>query len=88
MMAMFIRFSIGVTILVRMIHIGEPKMDRRPKSIYMGIRTITPFKGMFKVIDTMSKRMSKISRLRLEMTRLVVSSFRGASRFLVISKER
>jgi hypothetical protein len=41
-----------------MIHIGKPKIDRRPKIIYMGIRTITPFKGMFKVIDTMSKRMN------------------------------
>jgi effector-binding domain-containing protein len=31
--------------------IGKPKIDKRPKQIYMGIRTIAPFKGMSKVID-------------------------------------
>jgi effector-binding domain-containing protein len=31
--------------------IGKPKIDTRPKQVYMGIRTIAPFKGMSKVID-------------------------------------
>jgi len=31
--------------------IGKPKIDKRPKLIYMGIRTIAPFHGMSKVID-------------------------------------
>ena len=31
--------------------IGEPKIDTRPKQVYMGIRTIAPFKGMFKVVN-------------------------------------
>ena len=30
--------------------IGKPKIDKRPKQVYMGIRTIAPFKGMSKVI--------------------------------------
>jgi effector-binding domain-containing protein len=35
--------------------IGKPKIDTRPKQVYMGIRTIAPFKGMSKVIDRISK---------------------------------
>lgn len=31
--------------------IGKPKIDKRPKQVYMGIRTIAPFKGMSKVIS-------------------------------------
>lgn len=31
--------------------IGKPKIDTRPKQLYMGIRTIAPFKGMSKVIS-------------------------------------
>ncbi|MGC1375515.1 MAG: hypothetical protein WA821_04795 [Anaerolineales bacterium] len=38
--------------------IGKPKIDTRPEQIYMGIRTITPFKGMSKVIDTLSKELN------------------------------
>lgn len=34
-----------------MVTIGKPKIDKRPKQTYMGIRTIAPFKGMFKEID-------------------------------------
>ena len=34
-----------------MTSIGKPKIDKRPKQVYMGIRTIAPFKGMSKVID-------------------------------------
>jgi effector-binding domain-containing protein len=30
--------------------IGKPKIDKRPKLTYMGIRTIAPFKGMSKEI--------------------------------------
>jgi effector-binding domain-containing protein len=33
-----------------MTSIGKPKIDKRPKITYMGIRTIAPFKGMPKVI--------------------------------------
>ena len=38
--------------------IGKPKIDTRPKQVYMGIRTIAPFKGMPKVIDRISKDMN------------------------------
>ena len=38
--------------------IGRPKIDTRPKQIYMGIRTITPFKGMSKVIGRLSDEMN------------------------------
>lgn len=31
--------------------IGKPQIDTRSKQVYMGIRTIAPFKGMSKVID-------------------------------------
>jgi effector-binding domain-containing protein len=41
-----------------MTSIGKPKIDRRPKKVYMGIRTITPFKGMFKVVDRISKELN------------------------------
>jgi len=37
-----------------MTSIGKPKIDRRPKLTYMGIRTIAPFRGMPKVIDRIS----------------------------------
>jgi effector-binding domain-containing protein len=38
--------------------IGKPKIDTRPKLVYMGIRTIAPFKGMSKVIDKISKEIN------------------------------
>jgi len=38
--------------------IGKPKIDTRPKQVYMGIRTIAPFKGMSKVIDRISKELN------------------------------
>jgi effector-binding domain-containing protein len=38
--------------------IGEPKIDYRPEKIYMGVRTQTPFKGMFKVINKLFKEMN------------------------------
>ena len=38
--------------------IGKPKIDTRPKQTYMGIRTIAPFKGMSKVIDSISKELN------------------------------
>jgi len=31
--------------------VSKPKIDERPEEQYMGIRTQTPFKGMFTVID-------------------------------------
>jgi effector-binding domain-containing protein len=41
-----------------MTSIGKPKIDTRPKQVYMGIRTIAPFKGMSKVIDRISKELN------------------------------
>jgi effector-binding domain-containing protein len=38
--------------------IGKPKIDTRPKQVYMGIRAIAPFKGMSKVIDRISKELN------------------------------
>ncbi len=38
--------------------IGKPKIDTRPKQVYMGIRTIAPFKGMSKVIDRISNELN------------------------------
>ena len=34
-----------------MTNIGKPKIDTRPKLLYMGIRTIAPFKGMSKAVE-------------------------------------
>jgi effector-binding domain-containing protein len=39
--------------------IGAPKIDTRPEQPYMGIRTLAPFNGMFKVIDQISKEMNR-----------------------------
>ena len=38
--------------------IGKPKIDTRPNQAYMGIRTITPFKGMSKAIGRLSEEMN------------------------------
>jgi effector-binding domain-containing protein len=38
--------------------IGKPKIDGRPKKVYMGIRTIAPFKGMSKEITRISKELN------------------------------
>ena len=38
--------------------IGKPKIDTRPKLIYMGIRTIAPFKDMTKVVDRISRELN------------------------------
>jgi effector-binding domain-containing protein len=38
--------------------IGKPKIDQRPKQVYMGIRTIAPFKGMSRVIGKLSDEMN------------------------------
>jgi effector-binding domain-containing protein len=37
--------------------IGKPKIDTRPGQVYMGIRTIAPFKGMSKVVDRIRKEL-------------------------------
>jgi effector-binding domain-containing protein len=37
--------------------ISGPKIDDRPEEPYLGIRTQTPFKGMFKVIDKLFKEL-------------------------------
>jgi effector-binding domain-containing protein len=37
--------------------IGEPKIDSRPEQVYMGIRTQTTMKGMFKVVDQLRKEL-------------------------------
>jgi effector-binding domain-containing protein len=39
--------------------VRQPAVDARPEIIYMGIRTQTPFKGMFKVADKLFKEMNK-----------------------------
>ena len=41
-----------------MTSIGQPKIDKRPKQVYMGIRTIAPFKGMPKVVDRIGKELN------------------------------
>jgi len=38
--------------------IGEPKIDSRPEQAYVGIRTVTPFKGMSRVIESLSREVS------------------------------
>ena len=39
--------------------IGKPKIDKRPKQTYMGIRTIAPFKGMFKEITRIADQLNE-----------------------------
>jgi effector-binding domain-containing protein len=38
--------------------IGKPKIDRRPKQVYMGIRTIAHFKGMSQMVDRLREALS------------------------------
>ena len=38
-----------------MTSIGKPKIDAHPEQAYMGIRTVAPFSGMFKVVTKISK---------------------------------
>ena len=38
--------------------IGKPKIDKRPKIIYMGIRFIVPFKGMSKEIGRIANELN------------------------------
>lgn len=38
--------------------LGKPKIDKRPKQVYMGIRTIAPFKGMSKVISRIADELN------------------------------
>lgn len=38
--------------------IGTPKIDKRREQVYMGIRTIAPFKGMFKVVGKMADELN------------------------------
>jgi effector-binding domain-containing protein len=38
--------------------VSTPRIDERVEQPYMGIRTQTPFKGMFKVIDRLHKELS------------------------------
>ncbi len=37
--------------------ISEPKIDYREEKLYMGIRTIAPFKGMFAEVDKLIKEL-------------------------------
>jgi len=39
--------------------IGKPKIDKRPKQTYMGIRTIAPFKGMSKEITRIADQLNE-----------------------------
>ena len=38
--------------------IGKPKIAPRPRQVYMGIRTIAPFKGMSKVVDRLRQELN------------------------------
>ncbi len=38
--------------------IGTPKIDVRPRQVYIGIRTIAPFKGMSKAVDRIRKELN------------------------------
>jgi hypothetical protein len=44
--------------------VGTPKIDTRPEQAYMGIRTIAPFSGMFKVVTKISKDMNRWLKVR------------------------
>jgi effector-binding domain-containing protein len=37
--------------------ISEPKIDYREEKLYMGIRTVAPFNGMFAVVDKLLKEL-------------------------------
>jgi effector-binding domain-containing protein len=39
--------------------IGEPKIDERPETTYVGIRIQTPMKGMFAEVNKLFKEMNK-----------------------------
>ena len=39
--------------------IGKPRIDTRPKQVYMGIRTIAPFKGMPNVIGQLVDQLNQ-----------------------------
>ena len=41
------------------VKIGEPKIDNREERPYLGIRIQTPFRGMFKQVDLISKELNK-----------------------------
>jgi effector-binding domain-containing protein len=63
--------------------IGKPKIDTRPEQIYMGIRTVAPFKGMSKVVAKLSKELNawvnqnKIETAGPPFLRLHVVDMRG-----------
>jgi len=38
--------------------VGQPRLDHRPEQPYMGIRTQTPMKGMFKVVGKLFKELN------------------------------
>ena len=40
--------------------IGKPKIDHRPEQLYVGIRTLMPFKGMSKVVTRISKELDQL----------------------------
>lgn len=39
--------------------IGDPQIDERPERLYMGIRTITPFRTMFAEVNKLLKELRK-----------------------------
>lgn len=39
--------------------IGAPRLDERREKLYMGLRTIAPFRGMFAVVDQLAKELRK-----------------------------
>ena len=63
--------------------IGKPKIEKRPKQTYMGIRTISPFKGMSKEIDRLADELdgwveeNKVKTTGLPFLRYHVIDMRG-----------
>jgi len=63
--------------------IGKPKIEKRPKITYMGIRTIAPFKGMSKEITRIADQLNawvdenKIKTLGPPFLRFHVIDMRG-----------
>jgi len=63
--------------------IGKPKIEKRPKITYMGIRTVSPFKGMSNMVDRMADELdawvekNKVKTSGLPFLRYHVIDMRG-----------
>lgn len=54
----FVARTSGDTDRNNMTTISQPKIDTRPERAYVGLRTQTPFKGMFKVVARLSDELA------------------------------